>query len=132
MPRFNAVAAVLLGAIGATQAQMESSMAECEAELVQLSEGMNSACCSSAANCASGSPTNCEPACASVFMPFYSHCKSFVASSLPELVKFGGKCEADGVSVSPNPPAGGATAGYVEAVCLLHKCTGSVSTGGLL
>ena len=100
--------AVALAAAGPHKAhgQLSSTDAECQAELVQASAGFNSACCpaNDPSACANGTPNACPTACAQAFMPFYSHCQSFVASSLPELVSFGAQCTAAGV-----------TAGYMQA-----------------
>ena len=111
--------AVALAAAGPHKAhgQLSSTDAECQAELVQASAGFNSACCpaNDPSACANGTPNACPTACAQAFMPFYSHCQSFVASSLPELVSFGAQCTAAGVTAGSAPPASSVTAGYVQA-----------------
>jgi hypothetical protein len=98
-------------------AQLGESDLACENELVQSSATFNRACCPTAAACEDGYPSSCGADCAQEFMPFYGRCSSFVAASLPELVKFGTACQSAGVTVAPSPPHAFNSAGaqYVSA-----------------
>ena len=72
------------------------------------SQAMNSQCCSGSSHCDGGVPSDCNAACAGVFMPFWSQCQRFTEQNLPELVSFGRKCAtASSGSPPPPPPSGG-------------------------
>ena len=72
------------------------------------SQAMNSNCCSGSSHCDGGVPSDCNAACAAVFMPFWSQCQRFTEQNLPELVSFGRKCAtASSGSPPPPPPSGG-------------------------
>jgi hypothetical protein len=84
-------------------AQMAASDAQCEAQLVQISGNLNTACGCANGGCDSGVPSSCDATCAALFLPFWSSCESFVQSSLPELADFGPKCQ-HGIGSTPVPP----------------------------
>lgn len=63
---------IVLTLLGSASAQ-DAQLLACQSDLVSMSDQFNAACCADPANCAQGSPAQCDAGCAALWNPFCTH-----------------------------------------------------------
>jgi hypothetical protein len=70
----------------ATARGQDATALNCQAHLMSMSDSFNRACYADAANCKSGSPSQCSADCAQLWLPFHDQCAAFVEQTLAQVI----------------------------------------------